>query len=87
MAESFLEESSGSEQVRKAMESELGYDEEVWRRIGAEPGRTTVMRDARAAEAGEQAVITSYSIHYTKLYEGAVEGSAEEDRRGRNNFV
>ncbi len=42
MARAFLEENSGSEQIRKAMESELGYDPEVWRQIGAELGWTSV---------------------------------------------
>ena len=42
MARAFLEENSGSEQVRKAMESDLGYDPEVWRQIGAELGWTSV---------------------------------------------
>jgi alkylation response protein AidB-like acyl-CoA dehydrogenase len=42
MARAFLEENSGGEQVRKAMESELGYDPEVWRQIGAELGWTSV---------------------------------------------
>ena len=42
MARAFLEENSGSEQIRAAMESELGYDPEVWRQIGAELGWTSV---------------------------------------------
>ncbi len=42
MAQAFLEEKSGSEQVRKAMESELGYDPELWREIGSELGWTSV---------------------------------------------
>jgi alkylation response protein AidB-like acyl-CoA dehydrogenase len=42
MAQSFLEENSGSEQVRKAMESELGYDADTWNQVGAELGWTSV---------------------------------------------
>jgi len=42
MARAFLEENSGSEQIRKAMESDLGYDPELWRQIGAELGWTAV---------------------------------------------
>ena len=38
MARGFLEEHSTGEQVRRAMESELGYEPEVWKRIGAELG-------------------------------------------------
>lgn len=38
MARSFLEEVSGPEQVRSAMESPLGYDEKVWERIATELG-------------------------------------------------
>jgi alkylation response protein AidB-like acyl-CoA dehydrogenase len=38
MARSFLEEASGPEQIRKAMESPLGYDPEVWRQIATELG-------------------------------------------------
>ncbi len=38
MARAFLSEVSGSEQVRAAMTSELGYDPEVWKRVGAELG-------------------------------------------------
>lgn len=42
MAEAFLEEHSGSEQVRAAMETELGYDEKVWAQVGSELGWTAV---------------------------------------------
>ncbi len=42
MARALLEENSGSEQVRKAMESELGYDTGVWDQIGADLGWTSV---------------------------------------------
>ncbi len=42
MARAFLEENSGSEQIRKAMESELGYDPEVWSQVGSELGWTSV---------------------------------------------
>ncbi|SFV12603.1 acyl-CoA dehydrogenase family protein [Pseudoduganella namucuonensis] len=37
-AEAFLAENCSSEAVRRAMESELGYDPALWRRIGAELG-------------------------------------------------
>jgi alkylation response protein AidB-like acyl-CoA dehydrogenase len=43
IAQSFLEDQSGSEQVRQAMESELGYDPQVWKQIGAELGWTSVV--------------------------------------------
>ena len=42
MAQAFLEENSGSEQIRAAMASELGYDPKVWDQIGAELGWTSV---------------------------------------------
>jgi alkylation response protein AidB-like acyl-CoA dehydrogenase len=42
IARSFLEESSGSESVRKAMESELGYEPSLWQQMGAELGWTSV---------------------------------------------
>ncbi|MEM9177002.1 MAG: acyl-CoA dehydrogenase family protein [Myxococcota bacterium] len=38
IARSFLEEASGPEQIRAAMESELGYDPDVWKQIGTELG-------------------------------------------------
>jgi alkylation response protein AidB-like acyl-CoA dehydrogenase len=38
MARAFLVDHSGPEQVRAAMESELGHDAEVWKRIGTELG-------------------------------------------------
>jgi alkylation response protein AidB-like acyl-CoA dehydrogenase len=37
-ARAFLADHSSSEQVRRAMESELGFDEEVWKRISTELG-------------------------------------------------
>ena len=37
-ARAFLADHSGPEQVRQAMASELGYDAEVWKRIGSELG-------------------------------------------------
>ena len=37
-ARSFLAEHSSSERVRRAMASELGFDPETWKRIGAELG-------------------------------------------------
>jgi alkylation response protein AidB-like acyl-CoA dehydrogenase len=42
-ARSFLADHSASEQVREAMESELGYDPKVWERIGAELGWPSVV--------------------------------------------
>jgi alkylation response protein AidB-like acyl-CoA dehydrogenase len=42
IAESFLAEHSGSEQIRAAMESELGYDPPLWKQLGAELGWTSV---------------------------------------------
>jgi alkylation response protein AidB-like acyl-CoA dehydrogenase len=42
-ARSFLADHSSSEQVRRAMESELGFDTEVWKRIGAELGWPSVI--------------------------------------------
>ena len=42
-ARGFLEEFSGSEQVRRAAESELGYDPELWKQLGAELGWTSVV--------------------------------------------
>lgn len=41
-ARAFLAERSGSEQVRKAMESDLGYDPNLWREMAAELGWTSV---------------------------------------------
>jgi alkylation response protein AidB-like acyl-CoA dehydrogenase len=41
-ARAFLADHSGSEQVRRAMESEGGFDPEVWKRVGAELGWTAV---------------------------------------------
>jgi alkylation response protein AidB-like acyl-CoA dehydrogenase len=42
-AHGFLADHSGSEQVRQAMESELGYDPQVWKQIGTELGWTSVI--------------------------------------------
>ncbi len=42
MARGFLAETSSSEQVRAAMSSDLGFDPEVWKRIGAELGWTAI---------------------------------------------
>jgi alkylation response protein AidB-like acyl-CoA dehydrogenase len=42
-ARSFLTDHSSPAQVRKIMESETGYDPEVWRRIGGELGWTSVI--------------------------------------------
>jgi alkylation response protein AidB-like acyl-CoA dehydrogenase len=41
-ARAFLAEHSSPEQVRAAMESELGHDPSVWKRVGAELGWTAV---------------------------------------------
>ena len=41
-ARDFLTRHSGSEQVRRAMESESGMDPELWKRIGAELGWTAL---------------------------------------------
>ncbi len=41
-ARAFLEEHSGSEAVRAAMESELGHDPALWKQIGSELGWTAV---------------------------------------------
>ncbi len=43
MARGFLADHSGSEQVRSAMSSELGYDADVWKRIGTELGWPAVL--------------------------------------------
>ncbi len=43
MARSFLEDNSSGEQVRKAMETELGYEPDVWKRIGTELGWPAVL--------------------------------------------
>ena len=43
MARAFLAEHSGSEAVRAAMESELGWDPAVWKQLGAELGWTAVL--------------------------------------------
>lgn len=42
MARAFLDEVSGSEAVRAAMASDLGYDAEVWKRLGTELGWPSV---------------------------------------------
>ena len=41
-ARSFLEDQAGSEEIRKAMESDLGYDPELWKQIGTELGWPSV---------------------------------------------
>ena len=43
IATSFLADNSGPEQVRQATESELGYDPQLWKQIGAELGWTSVI--------------------------------------------
>ena len=43
IATSFLEDHSGPEQLRETMESELGYDPQLWKQIGAELGWTSVI--------------------------------------------
>jgi alkylation response protein AidB-like acyl-CoA dehydrogenase len=42
-ARGFLEEHSDSEHVRRAMESELGYDPELWEQLGSDLGWTSVL--------------------------------------------
>jgi alkylation response protein AidB-like acyl-CoA dehydrogenase len=42
IARAFLEENSGSEQTRKAMESDLGFDAGLWEQMGAELGWPSV---------------------------------------------
>jgi alkylation response protein AidB-like acyl-CoA dehydrogenase len=42
-ARAFLRDHSGSEQVRRAMESEAGHDPEVWKRIASELGWPAVI--------------------------------------------
>jgi alkylation response protein AidB-like acyl-CoA dehydrogenase len=42
-ARGFLADHSAPEHVRRAMESELGYDPEVWKRVGAELGWPAVI--------------------------------------------
>ena len=41
-ARAFLAEHSSSEQVRAAMQSELGYDPQLWKQLGAELGWSAV---------------------------------------------
>ncbi len=43
MARAFLRDHSSGEQVRQVMESELGYDPDVWKRIGTELGWPAVV--------------------------------------------
>lgn len=42
IAQAFLDEHAGSEQVRKAMETDTGFDAALWERIGGELGWTAV---------------------------------------------
>ncbi len=42
-ARAFLAERAGSEALRKAVESELGYDAALWKRIGADLGWTSII--------------------------------------------
>jgi alkylation response protein AidB-like acyl-CoA dehydrogenase len=51
-ARDFLGEHSSSARVRQAMETELGYDPDVWRRIGQELGWTSVVVPAEYGGAG-----------------------------------
>jgi alkylation response protein AidB-like acyl-CoA dehydrogenase len=51
-ARAFLAEHSGPEQVRAAMESELGHDPAVWKRVGAELGWTAVAIPERCGGLG-----------------------------------
>jgi alkylation response protein AidB-like acyl-CoA dehydrogenase len=55
-ARAFLADHSGSEPVRAAMASELGYDPEVWKRIGAELGWPAVIVPEAAGGIGLGAV-------------------------------
>jgi alkylation response protein AidB-like acyl-CoA dehydrogenase len=43
IAQSFLAGHSASEEIRQAMESELGYDPQLWKQIGGELGWTSVI--------------------------------------------
>ncbi len=43
IARGFLADQAGSEAVRSAMESELGYDPALWKQLGAELGWTSVI--------------------------------------------
>ena len=70
MARAFLADHSDSERVRQAMESELGWDAEVWKRIGEELGWASVIvpdeyggiglgetfLDLAASSAGDQGI-------------------------------
>jgi alkylation response protein AidB-like acyl-CoA dehydrogenase len=51
-ARAFLADNSSPAQVRRVMETELGYDPEVWRRIGAELGWTSVIVPEEYGGAG-----------------------------------
>ena len=51
-ARDFLAEHSSPACVRRAMETELGYDPDVWRRIGRELGWTSVIVPAEYGGAG-----------------------------------
>ena len=55
-ARAFLADHSGSEPVRAAMASELGYDAEVWKRIGSELGWPAVIVPEEAGGIGLGAV-------------------------------
>jgi alkylation response protein AidB-like acyl-CoA dehydrogenase len=51
-ARDFLAEYSSSERIRQAMGTELGYDPDVWRRIGQELGWTSVIIPEQYGGAG-----------------------------------
>jgi alkylation response protein AidB-like acyl-CoA dehydrogenase len=51
-ARAFLAEHAGPEQVRAAMESELGHDPALWKRVGAELGWTAVAIPERCGGLG-----------------------------------
>ncbi|MEM7412755.1 MAG: acyl-CoA dehydrogenase family protein [Myxococcota bacterium] len=55
-ARAFLADHSGSEQIRAAMESDLGYDADVWKRIGTELGWPAVIVPEEAGGIGLGAV-------------------------------
>src|SRR5512139_1049055 len=51
-AREFLADHSTAAQVRKVMESQAGYDPEVWRRVGAELGWTSIIIPEQYGGAG-----------------------------------
>ncbi len=51
-ARHFLAEHAGSDRIRQAMESELGYDRELWKRIGSELGWPAIIIPERHGGLG-----------------------------------